>query len=190
MEESKQKRAITFAYKFIQQKNYDKLMQLFDAGLPDDCGLDAQDNTALGLFCQQLDLVGMQKMLERGALLSTPNKQGRVPLHLLVQVDKTGQATEWLLSIEGIEGQCNIDYQSTNGGVTPLMLAIKLNHEKVVEHLLNKGANPFLKDHLGQEALDYKVATIQADTTVNPVDQMIALAKEQWLQQLTQEQID
>ena len=121
-------------------------------------------------------------MLERGALLSTPNKQGRVPLHLLVQVDKTGQATEWLLSIEGIESQCNIDFQSTNGGVTPLMLAIKLNHEKVVEHLLNKGANPFLKDHLGQEALDYKVATIQADTTVNPVDQMIALAKEQWLQ--------
>ena len=40
------------------------------------------------------------------------------------------------------------------------MLAIKLNHEKVVEHLLNKGANPFLKDYLGQEALDYKVATI------------------------------
>ena len=50
------------------------------------------------------------------------------------------------------------------------MLAIKLNHEKVVEHLLNKGANPFLKDHLNQEALDYKVATRQVDETTNPVD--------------------
>ena len=112
----------------------------------------------------------MQKMLEKGAQLSTPNKQGRVPLHLLVQVDKTGQATEWLMSIEGIDAQLNVDAQSTNGGVTALMLAIKLNHEKVVEHLLNKGANPFLKDHLNQEALDYKVATRQVDETTNPVD--------------------
>ena len=170
MEETKQKRAITFAYKFIEQKNYDKLIQLFDAGLDLEIGLDAQDNTALGLFCQKLDLVGMQKMLEKGAQLSTPNKQGRVPLHLLVQVDKTGQATEWLMSIEGIDAQLNVDAQSTNGGVTALMLAIKLNHEKVVEHLLNKGANPFLKDHLNQEALDYKVATKQVDETTNPVD--------------------
>ena len=159
MEASKEKRAITFAYKFIMQKNYDKLMQLFDAGLPIETGLDAQDNTALALFCQNLDLVGMQKMLEKGAQLSTPNKQGRVPLHLLVQVDRTGQATEWLLSIEGIDAQLNVDAASTNGGVTPLMLAIKLNHEKVVEHLLNKGANPFLEDALGQDALAYKVAT-------------------------------
>ena len=98
-------------------------------------------------------------MLEKGAQLSTPNKQGRVPLHLLVQVDRTGQATEWLLSIEGIDAQLNVDAASTNGGVSPLMLAVKLNHEKVVEHLLNKGANPFLEDALGQDALAYKVAT-------------------------------
>ena len=102
----------------------------------------------------------MQKLLEKGAQLSTPNKQGRVPLHLLVQVDRTGQATEWLLSIEGIDAQLNVDAASTSGGVTPLMLAVKVNHEKVVEHLLNKGANPFLVDALGREALDYKVATI------------------------------
>ena len=46
----------------------------------------------------------------------------------------------------------------TNGGITPLMLAVKLNNEKVVELLLNNSANPFLKDQLGQQALDYKVA--------------------------------
>ena len=34
----------------------------------------------------------------------------------------------------------------TEAGVTPLMLACKLNHEKAVEQLLNAGANPFLKD--------------------------------------------
>ena len=94
------------------------------------------------------------------------------------------------MSIEGIDAQLNVDAQSTNGGVTALMLAIKLNHEKVVEHLLNKGANPFLKDHLNQDALDYKVATRQVDETTNPVDQMISLAKDQWLQQITEAQIE
>ena len=69
--------------------------------------------------------------------------------------------------------QVNIDAQSTTGGVTPLMLAVKLNNEKVVEHLLNKGANPFLKDHLGLEALDYKIAIRQVDTSTNPIDTMI-----------------
>ena len=60
-------------------------------------------------------------MLEKGAQLSTFNKQGRQPLHLLVQVDKDGRATEWLLAIEGIENQVNIDAQSTTGGVTPCL---------------------------------------------------------------------
>ena len=95
----KQKQAITYAYYYLQLKKYDRLMQLFDAGLPVESGLDALDNTALGLFCARLDLQGVQNMLERGASLTTPNKLGMNPLHLLVQVDKTGQATTWLFSI-------------------------------------------------------------------------------------------
>ena len=95
----RQVQAITYAYHYIELKNYDRLMQLFDAGLPVESGLDALDNTALGLFCARLDLLGVQMMLERGALLTTPNKLGRNPLHLLVQVDKTGAGTEWLFSI-------------------------------------------------------------------------------------------
>ena len=78
---------------------------------------------------------------------------------MLVQIDKDGRGTEWLLAIEGIKEQVNVDAQSTIGGVSPLMLAVKLNNEKVVEHLLNNGANPFLTDYLGHEALDYKIAT-------------------------------
>ena len=68
----------------------------------------------------------------------------------------------------------------SNAGVTPLMLAVKLNNEKAVEQLLNAGANPFLKDQLGQEAKDYKVSLTHANDQVLPVDQMITGAKEQW----------
>ena len=41
------------------------------------------------------------------------------------------------------------------------MLACKMNNEAVVEQLLNFGANPFLKDQLGQEAKDYNISLKQ-----------------------------
>ena len=86
----------------------------------------------------------------------TKDCMGRTALHYLVQNDESGEVTDWLLEQEET---IRIDVDAmTNGGITPLMLAVKLNNEKVVEILLNNSANPFLKDQLGQQALDYKVA--------------------------------
>ena len=87
-------------------------------------------------------------MLEWGANLGTADSMGRAALHYLVQVDATGEGTAWLLSLENLKETYDVNHQ-TNAGVTPLMLAVKLNHEKAVEQLLNSGANPFLKDQLG-----------------------------------------
>ena len=84
-------------------------------------------------------------MLELGGDLSAADKEGRTPLHFLVQVDKTGTATQWLLSLKNLEGSYDVNAQ-TKSGVTPLMLAVKLNHAKVVELILGIGASPFLKD--------------------------------------------
>lgn len=67
------------------------------------------------------------------------------------------------------------------------MLAVKLNHEKAVEQLLNSGANPFLKDQLGQEAKDYKVSLAHVNASVLPVDQMLEGAKAQWKEQVPQD---
>ena len=58
------------------------------------------------------------------------------------------------------------------------MLAVKLNHVKACEQLLNAGANPFLKDQLGQEAKDYKVSMIHENNSTLPIDEMINAAKE------------
>ena len=69
------------------------------------------------------------------------------------------------------------------------MLAVKLNHEKVVELLLQYGANPFLTDQLGLEALDYKVSTAHNDQRTYPVVQLITAAKEQWRNQTREEDI-
>ena len=119
-------------------------------------------------------------MLEWGGNLGATDTMGRTALHYLVQVDATGEGTQWLLSLENLKETFDVN-AATNAGVTPLMLAVKLNHEKACEQLLNGGANPFLKDQLGQEAKDYKVSLLHQDSNVLPVDQMINGAKEQWL---------
>ena len=157
--------------------------------MPVDAPLNEIGQTALMLFCQQLNLQGVQQMLEWGSQLGAGDSMNRTALHYLVQVDATGEGTQWLLSLENLKETYDVNAQSS-AGVTPLMLAVKLNHEKAVEQLLNAGANPFLKDQLGQEAKDYKVSLAHKDQNVLPVDSMLEGAKSQWQQQVPQDQID
>ena len=43
----------------------------------------------------------------------------------------------------------------TNGGVTPLMLAVESGNIYMVGECLNRGFNPFARDYLGRSVLDY-----------------------------------
>ena len=51
----------------------------------------------------------------------------------------------------------------TTGGVTPLMLAVKAINENAVNILLDAGANPCIKDKLGQDATQYMYSMIRTD---------------------------
>ena len=72
-------------------------------------GLDALENTAMGLFCLNRDGAGIAGLLKKGARFDTPNKLGRCPIHNLVQVDIDGECTKWLLEIKDIEECFDID---------------------------------------------------------------------------------
>ncbi len=65
-----------------------------------------------------------------------------------MQADFEGKFTEWILSDKKFVGTFDINAM-TRAGVSPLMLAVKLNNPKIIEQLLNAGANPFLRDQLG-----------------------------------------
>ena len=95
------------------------------------------------------NFVGVQTMTEEKYKGSwrVQDCMGRTALHYLVQTDITGQILEWLLA-NPVAAEIDLNAM-TNGGVTPLMLAVKLNNEKIVEILLKASANPFLKDQLG-----------------------------------------
>ena len=69
-------RVIRAAYTSVMTKKYDKLQQLFDMGLKLDAGLDAVENSALAIFCANLDLDGIERMLTFGAMMSDKNKNG------------------------------------------------------------------------------------------------------------------
>ena len=56
------------------------------------------------------------------------------------------------------------------------MLACKHGNSKMVQALLNGSASPFLKDQLGNEALDYLVSEIHDKNTKN-FSEMINVAK-------------
>ena len=119
-------------------------------------------------------------MLEWKASLNTADCLGRTPFHYFAQADSTGMFTEWLLNQDMILESYNINERInalTTAGVSPLMLAVKLNNQKVIEQLLNAGANPFLKDQLGQEAINYKITLIHKDMQCNSIEEMLNGAK-------------
>ena len=147
-----------------------KIQEFIEAGMNIDTPMNPIGQTPLMYFCLDLNCESAQAMIEWGASLTAVDSIGRTPLHYVVQNDMTGEATEWLLQY-GADG---VNAMS-KAGVTPLMLACKLSHEKCVEQLLNAGANPFLKDQLGQEAKDYKVSI--HTQTIDPIATMLNDAK-------------
>ena len=69
----------------------------------------------------------------------------------------------------------------SNAGVTPLMMAIESGNIQLVAEALNSNLNPFLKDALGRQALDYAQAF--RDVMGHDMRELIQRAMDQWLSQ-------
>ena len=98
----------------------------------------------------------------------------------IVQADTEGEITKWFLESQDHNRRDLIVNAVTHGGVTPLMLATKLNNAKAVNQLMNADANPFLVDQLRHEAIDYQVSMLHDTEKCYPITVMINMAKEQW----------
>ena len=60
------------------------------------------------------------------------------------------------------------------------MLAVKMNRPVIVEKLLAAGADPYMKDKLGQEAMDYHFSLEEIETLSSLTPALIAAAKEKY----------
>ena len=107
------------------------------------------------LYVISLNLAGAQMMLKLGGNPNAIDSIGRTTLHYLSLADQKGEIIPWLTSKNTLENRFICVNAQTQSGVTPLMLACKVANPRIIVELLKNGANPFLKDQLGNEAKDY-----------------------------------
>lgn len=91
----------------------------------------------------------LQVLLEKGPNLDLTDKFGRSALHYACKAGNL-ETLKILVEQEEIEVNC-----VTNGGKTPLMMAVEFGDPELVRTCLNMSAAPFIKDVLGQTAKDY-----------------------------------
>ena len=75
---------------------------------------------ALILFVLARNRTAIQQMLDCGASINSTDFTERTALHYLAREDETAEFTNWLLSLEKVKKNVNIDAE-TRGGETPLM---------------------------------------------------------------------
>ena len=102
------------------------------------------DETALMLAANANDLASANLLIEAGASVNRPNW---TPLHYAASKGHTAMMR--LL----IENDAYVDAESPNG-TTPLMMAAYYASPNAVKLMLEEGADPLLKNHDGQTALD------------------------------------
>lgn len=114
-----------------------------------------QDETPLMLAALKGQRDTVEKLIELAADI---NKPGWTPLHYAAT---TGQVEILRLLLEH---DAYIDAESPNGS-TPLMMAAMYGTPAVVKVLLEAGADPVVKNHLGLSALDFAQRANRAEST-------------------------
>ncbi|MDR2548100.1 MAG: ankyrin repeat domain-containing protein [Rickettsiales bacterium] len=100
--------------------------------------------TPLHLAAQNGHIDIVRALIEKGAKIDAVDKLGWTPLHCAVSSCRT-KAIETLLEAEKIDVNATDKY-----GQTPLHLAVENGHIDIVKALIEKGANPLLRNKNGK----------------------------------------
>ena len=104
----------------------------------------------------------VQVLLDHGAQIATADNKGRNALHFSCKAGNV-ETTALLLGILVESEDDETKDAQTNGGVTPMMLAVESMNYMLITECLNASMNPFLKDAIGREAKDYAGETLGVD---------------------------
>ncbi|MCW7468179.1 ankyrin repeat domain-containing protein [Leptospira kanakyensis] len=124
-------------------------LQLFGVGVNE---MDEHKYTPLFWAIQGGSLPFVQSILKEGADVEAINEFGQTPLILAVLLKNEGIVKE-LVSFG-----CDTNRADSIEGQTPLILAARDGSPEIVEYLLEKKANPLLKNKKEQTALDLAIA--------------------------------
>lgn len=117
---------------------------------------NAQDETPLMMAALRGHVNAARTLIERGADV---NKTGWTPLHYAATGTQPQQPEIIALLLEH---HAYIDAESPNG-TTPLMMAVHYGTRDSVQLLLQEGADPSLKNHLGLTAADFALRASRKD---------------------------
>ncbi len=116
---------------------------------------DSNQNTALGLAVVGMRLEVVKLLVDAGANVAAPSREG--PPVIMAVVQGSAEIVEFLVGQGG-------NLETTNAaGSTPLIVAAESGYFDIVELLVAKGANVNAKDRRGQTPLSSAIARRQTD---------------------------
>ena len=148
--------------KFLDSKSYHQIDNL----------RDINGKTILMEAASNADLDTVKAIVARCQDVNHFDCLGRNALHFAAAAKKI--ETIGYLASEDVE--IDVDKQS-EGGVTPLINAVKSGDVNTVKEILNNNGNPFFRDIFGREPLDQAAGNAA-------IKQIIEAAKQQWINQL------
>ena len=116
----------------------------------------------------------IEQILSLNPDLNARDSNGRTALHFACRAGNKETASK-LAEQEG----CDLD-AITNGGVTPLMMAVENGNIELVAECLNSNFNPFLKDALERTVMDY--ASMYRNVLGQDMRKLIQAAMDQWIE--------
>ena len=134
------KKAKLMLWKATETSKHDAIGKLLDGAVDVEEPLTDGLMNGLHLACAKGDKDSAQIYIDRGANVNARDGVDRTPLHFAAANGKDLELIELL-----VENGADVNAQSI-GGDTPLMKAIMFDNVEAVEVLLDKGADPKIKN--------------------------------------------
>ena len=166
--------------KSINEDKFARFEKIINAGVAIDEPVGVSMRTSLMHCAAEGSVEMLERILALGADINGRDIVGRTALHYAARAGKVSNL-KFLLEYEGADSDA-----MTNGGMTPLMMAVESGSLGVVVECLNASCNPFAENALGQTPLSLS-EKFSYDESEDSIMGLIRAAIEQWTEQVPPE---
>jgi ankyrin repeat protein len=166
--ERKSEEEISTIHDAITRKDYDQVAQFIARGA-DVNREDDEGNTPLRLAVETGSLQMVKMLLDKGADVRSENESGWTPLHVIASINR--RMTEEETEIAGLVIENGADVDATDSqDKTPLHIAASMHHFRLVEMLLDHGANVNARENVFESTPLHNAAvgTVYYDEQTGP----------------------